>query len=204
MKAPLKSPYRITSPFGPRVHPISGNRSNHNGVDLVTGRRDEPILAPEAGRITEARKSTAPGGGYGFYVKMLGESGHEHIFAHMKTDSFKVSKGDRVEVGDELGILGATGNVTGPHLHWEVRVSGRPTDPMTHLTTEPTVAPQRPAVAPVAPPRADEWFVYTVQRGDTAWGLSRRFKVSVADIASWNKLKNASVIRVGQKLRIKR
>ena len=208
MKLPIKGTHKITSPFGPRVHPISGRHSNHNGVDLISTNKDQGIYAPEGGRVTAARKSNAPGGGYGWYVKAIGDSGHEHIFAHMKSGSLKVKLGDRFDEGDRLGTIGATGNVTGPHLHWEVRVSGKFTDPMDYLgvTPKPSVAPQppKPSVAPVSPPKFKDWEIYTVKRGDTAWGISRRFGVTVKEIAAWNRLKNASVILVGQKLKIKR
>lgn len=133
IKGELNKQFKITSPFGKRVHPISKKVSMHNGVDLVkkTGKSlGEPILAPEAGRILEARKSTAPGGGYGYYVKMQGKSGVVHLLAHMVPNSLKVKKGWVVEQGDVLGLLGSSGNSTGPHLHWEVRVNGKFVDPI--------------------------------------------------------------------------
>jgi murein DD-endopeptidase MepM/ murein hydrolase activator NlpD len=127
--APLKGRFKITSPFGWRTHPVSGRRSLHTGVDLVTGRANSAIIAPEAGLVIEARKSNAPGGGYGYYVKMRGVSGATHLMAHMVPDSFAVKKGDRVTQGQKLGVLGNSGNSTGPHLHWEVR--GKiPVDPI--------------------------------------------------------------------------
>lgn len=203
MKLPIKGTYRITSPFGPRVHPISGRRSNHNGVDLISTNKDQGIYAPIGGRVTAARKSNAPGGGYGWYVKAIDTEGNEHIFAHMKSGSLKVKLGDTFDQGDRLGTIGATGNVTGPHLHWEVRVKGKFTDPMDHLGQS---AAPKPSVAPVRPvaPKPSEWITYTVKRGDTVWAISRRFGVTVKQIAEWSGLKNANVIRVGQKLRIKR
>jgi murein DD-endopeptidase MepM/ murein hydrolase activator NlpD len=200
MKHPLKGTHKITSPFGPRVHPISGKHSNHNGVDLIS-LGDQTIYAPEGGRITAARKSTAPGGGYGYYIKMVGDSGHEHILAHMKSKSFKVKEGDLVDQGDALGRIGATGNVTGPHCHWEVRVQGKFTDPLDHLTTD---APEKPSVAPVTAPKPPEVKTHTVVRGDTVWALSRKYGVTVKEIAEWSGLKNASVIQVGQKLTVKK
>ena len=135
IKGALNRQFRITSPFGPRVHPISGSRSNHNGVDLVRkdGKPNEPILAPEAGKILAARKSNHPTGGYGYYVKMQGKSGVVHLMAHMVRNSLKVKKGDVVEQGDVLGLMGTTGNSTGVHLHWEVRVKGKFTDPIAWM-----------------------------------------------------------------------
>ena len=127
--APVKGRYRITSPFGWRTHPISGKRRLHAGVDIVTGRKDTAIIAPENGLVIEARKSTAPGGGYGWFVKYRGISGATHLMAHLVENSVAVKKGQRVKQGQKLGIMGTTGASTGIHLHWEVR--GKvPVDPI--------------------------------------------------------------------------
>jgi murein DD-endopeptidase MepM/ murein hydrolase activator NlpD len=86
-------------------------------------------MAPEGGLVLEARKSTAPGGGYGWFVKLKVESGATHIFAHMVENSLKVKKGQRVTIAQQLGIMGSSGASTGVHLHWEVR--GKvPVDPL--------------------------------------------------------------------------
>jgi hypothetical protein len=128
-------PRRISSPFGWRVHPITGRRTMHNGTDFVDN-AGTPIVAPEAGTVLEARQSTAAGGGFGWYVKLAGERG-EHIFAHMIAQSLQVKKGDRVVQGQQLGRMGTTGASTGVHLHWEVRVNGRPVDPVTLVPVTP-------------------------------------------------------------------
>jgi hypothetical protein len=107
----------------------------HNGVDMVD-KAGTPIVAPEAGEVLEARQSTAPGGGFGWYVKLKGATG-EHIFAHMIALSLRVSKGDKVAQGQQLGMMGTTGASTGVHLHWEVRVNGRLVDPMTLVPVTP-------------------------------------------------------------------
>lgn len=130
--SPVGAKYTITSPFGWRKHPITGTRRLHAGVDLVTGKKVQPIMAPEDGVVLEARKSTAPGGGYGWFVKMRGKSGATHLFAHLVPNSIKVKKGDRVEQKTELGTMGTSGASTGIHLHWEVR--GKvPVDPIKWL-----------------------------------------------------------------------
>ena len=127
--APVKGKYKITSPFGWRIHPITGKRRLHAGVDLVSGRANAAIIAPEDGLVLEARKSTAPGGGYGYFVKMRGMTGATHLFAHLVQGSIEVKKGQRIIQGQKLGIMGTTGASTGIHLHWEVR--GRvPVDPI--------------------------------------------------------------------------
>jgi LysM repeat protein len=198
MKHPLKGSNKITAQFGPWVHPISGKHTNHNGVDLIS-LDNQTIYAPEGGKVTAARKSNAAGGGYGYYIKMVGDSGHEHILAHMKSKSFEVATGDTVKTGDELGTIGATGNVTGAHLHWEVRVRGKFTNPLDHITDDAEPTPE-----PTPEPAKSETITHTVVRGDTVWALSRKHNVTVRQIAEWSKLKNASVILVGQKLIVKK
>lgn len=127
--SPVGAKYTITSPYGWRKHPITGARRLHAGVDLVTSKKVQPIIAPEDGVVLEARKSTAPGGGYGWFVKMKGKSGATHLFAHMVEGSLVVKKGDRVKQSAKLGVLGNSGASTGPHCHWEVR--GKvPVDPI--------------------------------------------------------------------------
>lgn len=129
---PVKGKHKISSPFGWRSHPITGKRRLHTGVDLVTGRANTAIIAPEAGRIIEARKSNAPGGGYGYYIKLKGISGATHVLSHMVPDSFAVKPGDKVIQGQKLGVMGTSGASTGIHCHWEVR--GKiPVDPIAWM-----------------------------------------------------------------------
>jgi len=129
-------PRRISSPFGWRVHPITGKRTLHAGTDMVD-RAGTPIVAPEDGKILESRVSTAAGGGYGHYVKLQGKSGAVHILAHMVAGSLTKKKGDTVKQGERLGGMGTTGASTGVHLHWEVQINGRPTDPMAWIPVIP-------------------------------------------------------------------
>jgi hypothetical protein len=91
------------------------------------------IAAPEAGSVLEARKSTAPGGGYGYYVKIKGNSGAVHILAHMIAGSLAVRAGGKVKAGEVVGRMGTTGASTGVHLHWEVQINGVPVDPIKWL-----------------------------------------------------------------------
>jgi murein DD-endopeptidase MepM/ murein hydrolase activator NlpD len=135
MKAlvPVPGRFRVTSPFGFRRHPITDNRRLHTGVDLVGAKKVQEIIAPEDGTVLEARKSTAPGGGYGYFVKYRGRSGFVHLMAHLVEGSIKVKPKQKVKQGDVLGIMGTTGASTGVHLHWEVRWRVKPTDPMKWL-----------------------------------------------------------------------
>lgn len=114
-----------TSGFGPRHHPILKQVRNHDGVDWAapTG---TPIMAAMDGRV----KYAGPGGGYGNVIYVDHGAGQETRYAHMsKYGAFK--QGDRVNAGDVIGYVGTTGRSTGPHLHFELRVNGRPVDPLT-------------------------------------------------------------------------
>lgn len=117
--------YRITSDFGWRTHPIRGGRSFHTGIDLVKSHK-APIKAFTAGEVLYAGtgRSGTGLGGYGVVVFIKDENGRGHLYAHL--DSVDVSKGQRVSTGQTIGRQGATGQVTGSHLHYEVRKSTTP------------------------------------------------------------------------------
>lgn len=210
IKGSLDKQFKITSPFGTRVHPITQKVSNHNGVDLVkrTGKSEgEPIIAPEAGRVLEARRSTAPGGGYGYFVKLQGKSGDVHIFAHMVPKSLKVKKGWVVEQGDVIGLLGSSGASTGPHLHWEVRVKGKFVDPITWLqnknkpASKAAAKPAAKAEKPKSSP-ASSSKVHVVSAGDTLTKIAQQYGTTVPQLKKINNITNANLIRVGQKIRL--
>ncbi|MBW4643580.1 MAG: peptidoglycan DD-metalloendopeptidase family protein [Goleter apudmare HA4340-LM2] len=120
---PLTVPSPITSLFGWRIHPITGDRRFHAGTDLgaPTG---TPILAAAKGQVQTADWQ----GGYGLAVIINHGSAQQTLYAHM-SEVF-VQPGQQVEPGTVIGRVGSTGNSTGPHLHFEVR----------HLTPEGWVA----------------------------------------------------------------
>lgn len=121
---PMKKYARISSHFNPkRRHPITGRIRPHNGTDYaaVTG---TPIYASADGRISFKGKN----GGFGNMVKIAHPNGVETLYAHMSRYNNKYSTGDKVKSGDLIGYVGATGAVTGPHLHYELHVNGKPID----------------------------------------------------------------------------
>lgn len=117
---------RISSRFGPRVHPVSGARHNHSGVDFAAP-AGTPVRAAAAGTVTFAGQR----GGYGNLVVVRHGDGTETWYAHQR--DLGVRAGERVEVGAVLGTVGSTGRSTGPHLHLEVRRDGVPVDPLPLL-----------------------------------------------------------------------
>lgn len=121
---PLKA--RITSPFGPRRHPIFGVRSMHSGIDLAAP-RGTAIKSSEGGLVIYSGWY----GGYGRVVIVDHSKGFSTLYAHM--DRIAVKVGDRVRQGETVGYEGATGYATGPHLHFELRSKGKPQNPVIYL-----------------------------------------------------------------------
>ncbi|NDH84714.1 MAG: hypothetical protein EBY65_07570 [Acidimicrobiia bacterium] len=113
----------LTSPFGPRVHPIFGTTRTHNGIDL-NGDTGDLILAANDGVVLSAGWRT----GYGNAIVISHGGGYSTLYAHLY--DIDVSTGQQVSGGDVIGLLGSTGWSTGPHLHFEVRLDGTALDPV--------------------------------------------------------------------------
>ena len=120
----------ITSLYGPRKHPITGQEGKmHWGVDMaaVTG---TPIYATRSGIITAAAFQD---GGAGYYVKINHGDGYGSIYMHMT--HYIVSVGDYVSAGQIIGYVGSTGGSTGPHLHFGISKNGYYVDPLDYIKT---------------------------------------------------------------------
>ncbi|RQR29917.1 MULTISPECIES: M23 family metallopeptidase [unclassified Burkholderia] len=117
---------RISSRFGARVHPVTGARHVHSGVDLAapTGRA---VHASERGVVSFI--GTEPGG-YGKYVVIRHDGGYASYYAHLSAFEPALRTGARVVRGQRVGAVGSTGTATGPHLHFEVRRHARLVDPI--------------------------------------------------------------------------
>lgn len=122
---PLAS-IRVSSAFGYRVHPIYGSVRLHTGVDLSAG-SGTPIRAAAGGTVVTAGWM----GGYGNAVVIDHGGGQATLYAHQS--AMNVRQGQEVEKGQTIGRVGCTGSCTGPHLHYEVRLNGKPVDPSPYL-----------------------------------------------------------------------
>lgn len=119
----------ITSPYGYRVHPITGNYSLHNGVDLAIG-AGTPIYASKSGYVTTAENNYA----WGNYVTINHMDGFSTLYGHMT--NFVVSKGQFVERGQVIGYVGSTGYSTGNHLHFTIYYNGATVNPMGYISLQ--------------------------------------------------------------------
>ena len=127
---PLPVAGTITSQFGHRVDPITGEVSSHTGTDIACA-EGTPILAAADGTVTVANSLDSWGGSYGYYIQIDHGGGLETLYAHCS--SICVTTDQQVQAGQVIGYVGHTGRATGSHLHLEVHVNGSRTDAMRYF-----------------------------------------------------------------------
>jgi murein DD-endopeptidase MepM/ murein hydrolase activator NlpD len=120
---------RMSSSFGMRTHPVLGGRRNHAGIDLASP-TGTPVYATADGLVSKAEAFSS----YGNYIAI--EHGGEMQTRYAHLSGYAVSAGQRVTKGQLIGYVGSTGRSTGPHLHYEVRVSGEAVDPRPYMLAE--------------------------------------------------------------------
>ena len=142
MQLPYQGEVRVSSPFGWRT--LFGKRVYHKGIDLVgTDKTVRAVVGGVVGQstiITDPKNRTSE---WGNYVRVDGEDGRLYYYCHLSKRL--VSRGDKVSVGDALGIEGSTGKSTGSHLHLEVRENGKSIDPTAILGIKNIVGTVQPA-----------------------------------------------------------
>jgi murein DD-endopeptidase MepM/ murein hydrolase activator NlpD len=125
----LKTPVdgaRLSSGFGSRRHPVLGYTRMHRGIDFAAP-QGTPVLAAGAGVIEAAGRNR----GYGNYLRLRHNRGYATAYAHLARFAPGMRPGRRVEQGEVIGHVGATGLATGPHLHYELLVDGRQVNPLS-------------------------------------------------------------------------
>ena len=127
---PLPVAGTITSQFGHRVDPITGEVSSHTGTDIACA-EGTPILAAADGIVTVANGLDSWGGSYGYYIQIDHGGGIETLYAHCS--SICVTPGQQVQAGQVIGYVGHTGRATGSHLHFEVRANGNRVNPLQNF-----------------------------------------------------------------------
>lgn len=150
---PMTGAYTVNSEFGVRVHPITGERVLHAGIDLAHTQAGRTVAAVLDGVVTQAQLT--PSGGNVVAIDHGGGLGSRYL--HL--DRLDVEAGQEVTAGEAVGIEGNTGRSTGRHLHFEVLREGKPIDPRGWLTSQGFVVPAvgsgvAPVPAPPTPPMA--------------------------------------------------
>lgn len=123
---PVPSRSSISSYYGYRIHPIDGTKKLHSGID-IPGPTGTDVVAAEDGVVTSARYMS----GYGYAIIISHGNGYSTLYGH--NSKLLVNEGDKVTKGQHISEMGSTGNSTGPHCHFEVRVNGVATDPLPYL-----------------------------------------------------------------------
>jgi murein DD-endopeptidase MepM/ murein hydrolase activator NlpD len=191
---PMK-PCRVTSHFGARWHRW------HYGTDIDVEIGD-PIYATFDGVVRISRYNP---GGYGNYIMIRHYNGLETLYGHMS--ALKVNVGDYVKAGDIIGLGGNTGRSTGPHLHFEVRYAGNAFDatsvfdfPNQKLLSQRfTLSPKHYSYSKVA----RKVYYHKVKSGETLGAISRKYGVPVSRLRKLNRLGSSSIIRPGQRIRLR-
>jgi murein DD-endopeptidase MepM/ murein hydrolase activator NlpD len=186
----------VTSGFGRRS--LFG-RKFHKGLDIDLETGDE-VRAALPGKIRIARYST----GYGNFVIISHEGGLETLYGHMS--ELKVVEGQEVESGAVIGLGGSTGQSTGAHLHFEIRIFGEQIDPAWVLNTE-TLKPHSPEVKIDA-----SWFnhllnyseteFHIVEEGETMDDICRLYEVDKEEMLLINNLNSEEDMKLGMRLRL--
>ncbi|MEQ1900687.1 MAG: M23 family metallopeptidase [Devosia sp.] len=137
-RRPLQGGGRMSSRFGYRIHPIFKTRKLHTGVDLAAP-RGTPIYAAGDGLVEKAQRVS----GYGNFVLLRHVNGFETGYGHMSRFADGIKPGDKVRQGQIIGYVGSTGNSTGNHLHFEIKINGNFVDPLSvKLPRDKSLPPQ--------------------------------------------------------------
>jgi len=165
----LGKDYKVTSPFGWRIHPVQKIKKHHNGTDFWGPKAKIENIVWHDGVVVESgisRLKNPDGsiGGVGYYTDIrskIGGKWYTARYAHMKPGSQRLTKGQKVEAGEVVGIMGESGEVTGRHLHFEICVGKKITwtsdgsgyvDPMKFVPAV-IAAEEAIAEAPLATPK---------------------------------------------------
>lgn len=180
--------YKITSKYGMRT--LKGVKKMHNGIDLVAKHKDgygaiDYITAHSSGVV----HSTGFDSSAGNYVYIEIAPNVLMAYFHLKDNTTKVKKGDKVAKGDVIGFMGSTGNSTGAHLHFGIKDNGKWVDPTPYLDKDYVE-------------NDSDYVVYKVVKGDTLSKIGAKFGVDYKKIASDNDIEDANLIMVGQELKI--
>jgi murein DD-endopeptidase MepM/ murein hydrolase activator NlpD len=137
-RRPLQGGGRVSSPFGWRIHPVFHIRKLHTGVDLAAPEGTK-IYAAADGVVERAGWSS----GYGRFILLRHVNGYETAYGHLSRIAAATTVGATVRQGQVIGYVGHTGDATGPHLHFEIRINGHFVDPLSvKLPRDKTIPPQ--------------------------------------------------------------
>lgn len=199
--SPLKNTtsLTITSGFGSRsfYNPLTKQyvRDFHYGIDLVG---DSTIVAPFKGRVISIRDNIT---GYnekyseGNFIIIDHGNGVNTAYFHIKYGTIKVKVGDIVIPGTELALVGATGYVTGPHLHFGIKINGTWVNPEEYLLGQKELCEEKPNTN-------DDIIRYIINYGDTLTSIAKKYNTTIRELVELNNIANPNLIIAGSTLKI--
>lgn len=190
---------KVTSDYGNRVHPVTNKKSFHYGIDIISGTGNKEIVAFADGKVSAIRNSI---NGHddkyagGNYVYIDHSNGYQTRYLHLVKNSMKVKVGDKVAKGQEIAIMGKTGQVTGVHLHFEIRKNKTAQNPKDYLLGTKKIGTE------AQKPSGDTYYTYTIKRGDTLGKIAKKYNTTVNELAKINNIKDPNKIYAGKTLKI--
>lgn len=173
----------------------NSKRPNHNGMDMIgKSYACDYIVAIEEGTV----KTSSYDSSRGYYVEITHDKGTS-LYYHMKKGTVKVSKGDKVKKGQIIGYMGSTGNSTGNHLHFGIKVNGYIVDPKPYLLGNKNLKSSKVKNDVSCETLSN---TYKVKSGDTLSGIAKKFNTTYQKLATYNGIKNPNLIYVGQIIKI--
>lgn len=170
--------WRITSPFGIRVNPVTGVRRLHSGTDFGQN-SGAAIKAVAPGTVESKGVNLNKQSGYGHWVRVRHYDGSRGMYAHLVAAS-PLGVGQAVDHNTVIGGVGSTGASTGPHLHLEIIVNGTPVDPIPYAKARPVPATPAPAPRPAG-------RVHVVARGESLSVIAGKYGTTWQALYAANK-----------------
>lgn len=186
MRYPFNLRKQITQNFGQQHAALVGG--THTGTDYAMP-SNTPLFAMSSGTVYYVGYDKISGN------YLLVNSGNIQ-YGYFHLSKVLVAGGQVVKEGQEIARSGATGAVTGPHLHLQVKINGTLSDPEALLNSGASTAP-------VTPPSAPTGEMYTIKAGDTFWGLEEAWGLSHGTLQNLNPGVNATSLQIGQNIRVK-
>lgn len=194
----------VTSKFGPRrfYNRVEGKyeSGHHNGIDIIGG---DTIVAAYYGVVTKTRngvKGYSTKNSCGNYVTIDHGNGYTTVYYHLKLDSIKVKKGDRVIAGQEIGLMGNTGHSISKHLHYGIKKNNVWINPEPFLNNTKNIE----NTSNIKETNNKE-IIYVVKKGDNLTKIAKKYNTTWKAIYKKNKEligDNPNLILVGWKLKI--
>lgn len=174
--------YRITSPYGNRISPISKQPEKHTGIDLAKAHQGDIFAFVEGNCVHASFAQTGTGlGGFGNTVCIVDKNGYLHLYGHL--DSCCVNVNDKVKKGQLVGKQGNTGQSAGSHLHYEIRSQSNPSfgwrtdvDPTEYLDKFYATTTPKPAPAPVKV--SNDWKEAGLKFLQEEYGIDKKWKAT--------------------------